>query len=178
MAQATHAELLERALELPAGDRLALATELLESVEGPEDREWNAAWAAELDRRVRDLDSGAVQAVPWQQVKSEILERLRSKWSRSSLHRGARAELEAAVDWYEAKAAGLGERFVHFVDEALELIAETPDGCPRWEADARFRRAVVQRFPYLVFYRDLADRIEVVAIAHGAREPGYWVKRK
>jgi putative addiction module component (TIGR02574 family) len=79
MAQATHAELLERALELPADDRLALATELLESVEGPEDPEWAAAWSAELDRRVRELDSGAVKAIPWQQVKSEILERLRSK---------------------------------------------------------------------------------------------------
>jgi putative addiction module component (TIGR02574 family) len=79
MAQATHAELLQRALELPADDRLALASELLESVEGPEDPEWAAAWAAELDRRVRELDSGAVKPIPWQQVRSEILERLRSK---------------------------------------------------------------------------------------------------
>jgi len=79
MAQATHAELLQRALELPAGDRLALATELLESVEGPEDLEWAAAWAAELDRRVRELDSGAVKTIPWQQVRTEALERLRSK---------------------------------------------------------------------------------------------------
>jgi len=90
----------------------------------------------------------------------------------------AGAEFEAAVDWYEAKAAGLGERFVHYVDDALQLIAETPAGCPEWETDPRFRRAVVQRFPYLVFYRDLDDRIEVVAVAHGAREPGYWLKRK
>jgi putative addiction module component (TIGR02574 family) len=79
MAQVTQAELLERALELPVGDRLALATELLESVEGPEDAEWTAAWAAELDRRVRELDSGAVKSIPWQQVRAEILERLRSK---------------------------------------------------------------------------------------------------
>jgi putative addiction module component (TIGR02574 family) len=79
MAQATPAELLQRALQLPAGDRLALATELLESVEGPEDPEWAAAWAAELDRRVRELDSGEAKAVPWQEVRAEILERLRSR---------------------------------------------------------------------------------------------------
>ena len=60
-------------------DKLALATELLETVEGPEDPEWATAWAAELDRRVRALDLGAVRAVPWQHVKSELLERLRSK---------------------------------------------------------------------------------------------------
>lgn len=74
---------------------------------------------------------------------------------------GARDELEAAVEWYEANAAGLGERFVHCVDEALQLVDETPAGCPKWEADSRFRRVVVQRFPYVVFYRDLTDRIEV-----------------
>ena len=90
----------------------------------------------------------------------------------------AEAEFEAAVAWYETKAAGLGETFVLYVDDALQLVAETPTGCPVWEADPRFRRAVVQRFPYLVFYRDLDDRIEVVAVAHGAREPGYWLQRK
>ena len=90
----------------------------------------------------------------------------------------ARAEFEAAVEWYEAKAAGLGERFVSYVDEVLQLVEETPGGFPTWNVDPRFRRAVVQRFPYLVFYRDLADRIEVVAVAHGAREPGYWLKRR
>jgi len=79
MAQATPAELLQCALQLPADDRLALATELLESVEGPEDPEWTAAWAAELDRRVRELDAGTAKAIPWSQVRSEILERFRSR---------------------------------------------------------------------------------------------------
>ncbi len=79
MAQATPAELLEQALELPAGDRLALAAELLESVEGPEDAQWTAAWASELDRRVRELDAGTVTGIPWEQVKSEMVSRLRSR---------------------------------------------------------------------------------------------------
>jgi len=29
-----------------------------------------------------------------------------------------------------------------------------------------------------VFFRELPDSIEVIAIAHAAREPGYWLKRK
>lgn len=72
-------ELLQRALELPPGDRLALATEILESVEGTENPSGTATWTAELDRRVTELDTGAARAMPWEQVKSEILERLRSK---------------------------------------------------------------------------------------------------
>ena len=79
MTQASPAELLECALRLPADDRLALATEILESVEGPEDPKWVAAWAAELDRRVKELDAGTVKTIPWEQVKSEMLQRLRSK---------------------------------------------------------------------------------------------------
>jgi toxin ParE1/3/4 len=37
---------------------------------------------------------------------------------------------------------------------------------------------VIQRFPYIVFYREGADQIDVIAVAHGARDPGYWRKRK
>lgn len=79
MAQATPAELLQHALQLPEDDRLALATELLESVEGPEDPEWAAAWAAELDRRVQELDEGRAKTVPWAEVKAKLEARYRAK---------------------------------------------------------------------------------------------------
>jgi putative addiction module component (TIGR02574 family) len=68
-----------RALQLPADDRLALATDILESVEGPEDPKWVTAWAVELDRRVRELDAGTAKTISWEQVRSETLGRLRSK---------------------------------------------------------------------------------------------------
>ena len=79
MAQSSADELRERALQLPADERLALATELLDSVEGPEDPEWAAAWAVELDRHVKELESGAAKSIPWEQVKARILERIRSR---------------------------------------------------------------------------------------------------
>lgn len=79
MAQATTAELLQHALQLPEDDRLALATELLESVEGPENPEWAAAWAAELDRREREIDEGRVKPVPWAEVKAKLEARYRRK---------------------------------------------------------------------------------------------------
>lgn len=79
MAQATPAELLQHALQLSEDDRLALATDLLDSVEGPEDPEWAEAWAAELDRRVRELDEGRVKGVPWEEVKAKLEARYRAK---------------------------------------------------------------------------------------------------
>ena len=39
------------------------------------------------------------------------------------------------------------------------------------------RRAKLQRFPYVVYYRILADRIEVIAVLHGGRDPRVWRSR-
>jgi putative addiction module component (TIGR02574 family) len=73
------AELLEQALKLPPQARLALADELLDSVEGPEDPEWTAAWTAELARRVKQLESGQAKTVPWEEARARILAKLRSR---------------------------------------------------------------------------------------------------
>jgi hypothetical protein len=35
----------------------------------------------------------------------------------------------------------------------------------------------MKRFPYLVFYRILDADIEIVAVAHEKRRPGYWTNR-
>jgi putative addiction module component (TIGR02574 family) len=72
MGQSNAADLLQRALELPADDRLALATELLNSVEGPEDDDWNDAWAQELDRRSAAVDRGEEALESWDSVESRI----------------------------------------------------------------------------------------------------------
>ncbi len=90
----------------------------------------------------------------------------------------ARAEFDAAAEWYESRANGLGEKFADSIDEILGRMAESPTLFPIWDGDRRFRRAVAQRFPYVVFFRELPDNIEVIAIAHAAREPGYWLRRK
>ena len=59
----------------------------------------------------------------------------------------ARAEFEAAAEWYESHADGLGEKFVHCMDEIVGRIETSPAGFPIWDGDRRFRRAVAQRFP-------------------------------
>jgi putative addiction module component (TIGR02574 family) len=69
-------KIIEEALALPEQDRLAVASELIDSVEGPEDPEWAAAWSAELDRRVAVADRSGDRGRPWAEVRSELLERL------------------------------------------------------------------------------------------------------
>ena len=69
-------KIIEDALALPEEDRLAVAAELIDSVEGPEDPGWTGARSAELDRRVAEADRTGDRGRPWDQVRSEILERL------------------------------------------------------------------------------------------------------
>lgn len=90
----------------------------------------------------------------------------------------ARAEFEAAAEWYESHADGHGEKFVDCIDGIIGRIEAWPAEFPLWDGDSRFRRAFAQRFPYIIFFRELPGGIEVMAVAHAAREPGYWLKRE
>ena len=72
-------------------------------------------------------------------------------------------EFDEAATWYEQRA-GLGERFVERVQEALDRIGQAPELHSAIYQDVR--RVRVQRFPYGVFYRILGDRIEVSAVFH------------
>jgi len=68
-------KLLEEALKLSPGARAALAASLLESLEDGVDENVEAAWAAEIAKRIQELDSGAVAPVPWAEARRIILGR-------------------------------------------------------------------------------------------------------
>ena len=70
--------LFEQASHLDEGDRAALAGLLLESLDQPPIPGVEAAWAEEIERRVRQLDSGEVEAVPWEDVKARLMARERA----------------------------------------------------------------------------------------------------
>jgi plasmid stabilization system protein ParE len=63
------------------------------------------------------------------------------------------------------------------VDKAFESIRENPEACPVWRADRSYRKRLLKRFPYIVFFRIDAATVEIVAVAHAKRRPGYWVDR-
>ena len=87
--------------------------------------------------------------------------------------------MAAAARWYESHRSGLGVEFLEAVDEAVTRITEMPRmGSPvPGVADAAIRRRAVRRFPYHVIYLELRDRLQVLAVAHDRRRPGYWAGR-
>jgi toxin ParE1/3/4 len=93
------------------------------------------------------------------------------------IHSLARAELDEAVTWHEARRRGLGLALQDAVEAALRIIQENPNyGSPYKRTE--FRYWVVRRFKYVIFYMELEDAIWVAAIAHGRRRPDYWRRRK
>ena len=64
--------LLKEALKLPAEGRAALAGALLESLDQEVDQDAEAAWEAEIHRRLQDLDSGAIRPIPWSESRLKI----------------------------------------------------------------------------------------------------------
>ena len=88
----------------------------------------------------------------------------------------AARELAADVRYYDEKYPGRGQRFARAVERTLALITEFPLAFPVLY-DPDIRSAKVARFPYRVVYVVVASNIDVVAIAHAKRRPGYWRDR-
>jgi putative addiction module component (TIGR02574 family) len=65
--------LLEEALHLPAEERAALAGALIESLDPEVDEDVEAAWSAEIRRRLDKVDAGVAKTVPWSEARRRIL---------------------------------------------------------------------------------------------------------
>jgi plasmid stabilization system protein ParE len=88
----------------------------------------------------------------------------------------AARELAADVRYYDEKYPGRGQRFAGAVEHTLALITEFPLAFPMLY-EPGIRSAKVARFPYRVVYVVVALNIDVVAVAHAKRQPGYWRDR-
>jgi len=68
-------QLLESALLLPESDRAEIAASLIHSLDTESDEDVDAAWAAEIQRRVESIDNGQVNLIPWDDVMREMRDR-------------------------------------------------------------------------------------------------------
>jgi putative addiction module component (TIGR02574 family) len=68
-------DLLKEALKLPPEARAALAGSLLDSLDQEVDEDAEEAWKLEIDRRLRELDSGSVKPIPWSDARRRLTRR-------------------------------------------------------------------------------------------------------
>lgn len=94
---------------------------------------------------------------------------------KSEFHPDASAEAEAAAAWYAQHSEDAAHHFLAELDFAVEQVASAPERWPRFGRGAR--RVLFRRFPYSLVYRVTDAVIEVLAVAHAKRKPGYWKRR-
>ena len=66
------AELLREAMELPPEARASLAGSLIDSLDDHVDDDAEAAWDAEIARRMQEIDEGKVKLVPWAEARRRL----------------------------------------------------------------------------------------------------------
>jgi toxin ParE1/3/4 len=87
----------------------------------------------------------------------------------------AASDVVSARDWYDDRRPGLGADFVRTLQDTVDLIAERPEAFP--EIAVGHRRAILRRFPYVLYYRIDRNEIEVLACLHSSRAPETWHPR-
>lgn len=91
-------------------------------------------------------------------------------------HAAAAEEGYAAFAWYAERSLAAAEGFREELRHAVDAISDAPERWPRYGANAR--RYVFPRFPFSLVYVVRNGGVEILAVAHGKRRPGYWKTRQ
>lgn len=88
----------------------------------------------------------------------------------------AEAELADAIAYYESREPGLGVRLKQEARLTLDWVERNPE-LARLRPNG-YRRVNLKVFPYSLAYVIWRETIWVLAFAHGARRPEYWIGRQ
>ena len=87
----------------------------------------------------------------------------------------AEQDISEAYDWYEHRRPGLGEEFLSCVDACVQRICRSPELHAKIHDE--YRRALVRRFPYVIFYEYGGKTVTIYCVFHTSRNPGKWRER-
>lgn len=155
MAQMTPevSRLLEQALSLSVEEQEALADSLISNLDGKVDK---------------GVQGRSAQTQPSKAASCPLS-------LRTFMRKPAR-NTTAAFDWYLARSPEAALKFDAEVERGLGLIVEAPR---RWAPGSyATRRFLLKQFPFILIYREYGSvAIQIVAVAHTSRRPGYWKPR-
>jgi plasmid stabilization system protein ParE len=78
-------------------------------------------------------------------------------------------DVVASYAWYEGKALGLGDEFLRLFYAVANEILRSPLLSPKVYGE--FRRRLVRRFPYAIYFRIEGNEVVVFGLFHCARDP-------
>ncbi len=76
---------------------------------------------------------------------------------------------------YQEKTEGLGLEFLRAADACLAGVQRNPLASPMMYQE--IRRALLRKFPYILFYIVKEEQIIVLACFHARRDPIDWMRR-
>lgn len=96
---------------------------------------------------------------------------------RVEYHPAIEHELREIMEYYNLCSSGLGLEFLNEFERQILKIASLPT---QWRiAENDIRRALMKRFPYVIYFRVLKnDVLRVTVVKHQRRHPDYGLNRK
>jgi plasmid stabilization system protein ParE len=94
---------------------------------------------------------------------------------RFRFHPEARRDLRDAIGWYRDRSPSVAAEFRLVASDAIRHIVDAPQRWPKYLHGTR--RFLLHRFPFSFIYLDDPDAVNIIAVAHGKRRPGYWKVR-
>ena len=85
------------------------------------------------------------------------------------VRRSAELDIAEAQVWYESRQSGLGAEFRYEISRVIDRLVVSPLIYQIVHRDVR--RAIVRRFPYLVWYRVIGEVVIILACTYGGRDP-------
>jgi plasmid stabilization system protein ParE len=90
-------------------------------------------------------------------------------------HPEASDEIDGAYTWYAMRSTHAADGFYEELFKALDMVHQRPRQFPSYLHGTR--RVLLDSYPFSVVFRELPRKIQIVAVAHAKRRPGYWAKR-
>ena len=87
-------------------------------------------------------------------------------------HPAAQAEYENALRWYFDRSPAAARRFEADIEETLNIIGSAIEACPKYDQTHRY--CTLRRFPYSLVFSTSDSAIQIIAVVHASRRPGYW----
>ncbi|HET8810265.1 MAG TPA: type II toxin-antitoxin system RelE/ParE family toxin [Flavobacteriaceae bacterium] len=86
----------------------------------------------------------------------------------------ARLEIFEAFLYYEDKRDNLGEEFLNHMGNYFDWIRKNPDHFPIKRRN--YREAYVKRFPYLIIYEVVQEKVIVYSVFNTYQDPKKKIK--
>ena len=87
----------------------------------------------------------------------------------------AQQDVDEAYYWYENRRLGLGEEFLGCVDACIQATRRMPE--LHAKVNEEYRRALVRRFSYAIFYEYTGGKVIGYGIFHAFQDQKKWHNR-